>query len=333
MLYNMFNFQSNDNWDTDGLYWYNEFYTKKPVWTGLNQFHGPQNTGPRWSSSVPTISGSVLDWLWSMVACFGGKKPDWTRLVNTTRIYLPKWVSANADTWFAINNNPQLSSSSTTIIYDAHQHCITMFTHSHHRPQHSSTTHNNHSTLQHNNNAAMPHHQPNEYQWGQHDMMSVVWQWWCAMSSLSGCFRPPWWVNNHLTPPLLTIQVPCCCQWHGKWVDVDSGHHGHHNEQPPRPPMPRCHVAESNVATKQWMAMMDRQCSNMNDDEGPPTNGDKHTQCSNMNGDKGPPPPPLMNGNEDPPPLCTNSDEWVVPTTYMINLKQMPAQSSVSCQV
>ena len=31
MLYNPFNFQSNDNLDTDGLYWYNEFYTKKPV--------------------------------------------------------------------------------------------------------------------------------------------------------------------------------------------------------------------------------------------------------------------------------------------------------------
>jgi len=63
MLYNPFNFQSNDNWGTDGLYWYNEFYTKKPVWTGLNQFHGLQKTGPRWSGSVPAISGSVLDWL------------------------------------------------------------------------------------------------------------------------------------------------------------------------------------------------------------------------------------------------------------------------------
>jgi len=86
MLYNPFNFQNNDNWDTDGLYWYNEFYTKKPVWTGLNQFHGLQKTGPRWSGSVPTISGSVLDWLRSMVARFGGKKPDWTRLANTSKI-------------------------------------------------------------------------------------------------------------------------------------------------------------------------------------------------------------------------------------------------------
>ena len=91
MLYNPFNFQSNDNWDTDGLYWYNEFYTKKPVWTGLNQFHGLQKTGPRWSGSVPAISGSVLDWLRSMVARFWGKKPDWTRLVNTI------WV------WFSLS--------------------------------------------------------------------------------------------------------------------------------------------------------------------------------------------------------------------------------------
>ena len=85
MLYNPFNFKSNDNWDTDGLYWYNEFYTKKPVWTSLNQFHGLQKTGPRWSGSVPAISGSVLDRLRSMVAHFGGKKPDWTGLVNTSR--------------------------------------------------------------------------------------------------------------------------------------------------------------------------------------------------------------------------------------------------------
>ena len=83
MLYNPFNFQSNDNWDTDGLYWYNEFYTKKLVWTGLNQFHGLQKTIPRWSGSVPTISGLVLDWLQFMVAHFGGKKPDWTGLANT----------------------------------------------------------------------------------------------------------------------------------------------------------------------------------------------------------------------------------------------------------
>ena len=83
MLYNPFNFQDNDNWDTDGLYWYNEFYTKKPVWTSLNQFHGLQKTGPRWSGLVPTISGSVLDWLQFTVACFGGEKPDWTGLANT----------------------------------------------------------------------------------------------------------------------------------------------------------------------------------------------------------------------------------------------------------
>jgi len=87
MLYNLFNFQSNDNWDTDGLYWYNEFYTKKPVWTGLNQFHGLQKTGPRWSCSVPKISGSVLDRLRFTVARFGGKKPNWTGLANTTGIY------------------------------------------------------------------------------------------------------------------------------------------------------------------------------------------------------------------------------------------------------
>jgi len=84
MLYNPFNFQINDNWDTDGLYWYNEFYTKKPVWTGLNQFHGPQKTGPRWSGSVSTISGSVLDRLQFTVARFGGKKMDWTGLANTS---------------------------------------------------------------------------------------------------------------------------------------------------------------------------------------------------------------------------------------------------------
>jgi len=86
MLYNPFNFQSNDNWDTDGLYWYNEIYTKKPVWTSLNQFHGLQKTSPRWSGSVPTISGSVLDQLRFMVAHFGGKKPDWTRLANTKHL-------------------------------------------------------------------------------------------------------------------------------------------------------------------------------------------------------------------------------------------------------
>ena len=86
MLYNLFNFQSNDNWDTDGLYWYNELYTKKPVWTGLNQFHGLQKTSPRWSGLVPAISGSVLDQLRSIVAHFGGKKPDWTRLVNIMNV-------------------------------------------------------------------------------------------------------------------------------------------------------------------------------------------------------------------------------------------------------
>ena len=86
MLYDPFNFQTNDNWDTDGLYWYNECYTKKPVWTGLNQFHGLQKTGPRWSGSVPAISGSVLDRLRSTVAHFGGKKPDWTGLANTSMI-------------------------------------------------------------------------------------------------------------------------------------------------------------------------------------------------------------------------------------------------------
>jgi len=87
-----------------------------------------------------------------------------------------------------------------------------------------------------------------------------------ATSSLSGCFWPPWWVNNHLTPPLLTIW-----QWCGKQMDVDSSHHGRHNKQPPRPPMPRCHITDSDVATKQRTAMMDRQCSDMNDNEGPPT--------------------------------------------------------------
>jgi hypothetical protein len=40
------------------------------------QFHGLQKTGPRWSGSVPAIFGSVLDWLWSTAAHFGGKKPD-----------------------------------------------------------------------------------------------------------------------------------------------------------------------------------------------------------------------------------------------------------------
>ena len=110
-------------------------------------------------------------------------------------------MSANADALFAINNNPHLSSSSTTIIYNAHQCRITTFTHGHHCPQHLLTTHNNHSTPQHNNNLAMPCHQPNKCQRGWHDAMSVVWQWWRATSSPSGCFQPPQWVTNHLAPP------------------------------------------------------------------------------------------------------------------------------------
>jgi len=36
----------------------------------------PWTAKDQWSGSVPTISGSVLDWLQSMVAHFGGKKPD-----------------------------------------------------------------------------------------------------------------------------------------------------------------------------------------------------------------------------------------------------------------
>jgi len=47
------------------------------------------------------------------------------------------------------------------------------------------------------------------------------------------------------------------------------------DKQPPHPPMPRCHIAESNMATKWWTAMMDGQHSNMNINEGPPTNGNK----------------------------------------------------------
>jgi len=96
MLYNPFNFQSNDNWDTDGLYWYNEFYTKKPVRTSLNQFHGLQKTGPRWSGSVPTMSGSVLDRLRSTVARFWGKKPDWTGLANTICFFLSHQIIEDA---------------------------------------------------------------------------------------------------------------------------------------------------------------------------------------------------------------------------------------------
>ena len=52
------------------------FMQKKTVWMSLNQCHGPQRTGPRLSGPVPSISGSVLDWLQSMVAHFGGKKLD-----------------------------------------------------------------------------------------------------------------------------------------------------------------------------------------------------------------------------------------------------------------
>jgi len=102
------------------------------------------------------------------------------------------------------------------------RHCITTFTHGHHRPQHSSTAHNDHSTLQHNNNPAMPHHQPNKCRWGQHDAMSIIWWWWHATSSPSGCFQPPWWVNNHLAPPLLIIQVPCHKQRWGPTYHMNS---------------------------------------------------------------------------------------------------------------
>ena len=44
------------------------------VWIRLNQLPELQKTGPRWSSLVPSISGSVLDQLWTTVACFTGKK-------------------------------------------------------------------------------------------------------------------------------------------------------------------------------------------------------------------------------------------------------------------
>jgi len=89
----------------------------------------------------------------------------------------------------------------------------------------ATTAHNDHGTPQHNNNAAMPHHQPNEHWWGQHNTTSIIWWWWCGTSSPSGCFWPPQWVNNHLAPPVLTIQVPCCCG------DTNDG------EGPPPPPM------------------------------------------------------------------------------------------------
>ena len=77
-------FKSNNSWDTDVLYRYDEFYAKKPVLISLNWCHGPQKTGPRWFSSVPSIFGLVLDWLRFTVVCFGGKKPDWTKPLNTT---------------------------------------------------------------------------------------------------------------------------------------------------------------------------------------------------------------------------------------------------------
>ena len=63
----------------------------------MNWFHGPQKTGPRWSGSVPSISGSVPDWLWSTIACFRGKKLHWTRPVNTKNkhILLPDLLLQN----------------------------------------------------------------------------------------------------------------------------------------------------------------------------------------------------------------------------------------------
>ena len=88
MLYNPFFFQSYNSWDTDDLYWCNEFYAKKPVWTSLKRSRGPQKTGPRWFGSVPSISWLVLDRLRSTVARFGGKKPDWTGLANTIEQYI-----------------------------------------------------------------------------------------------------------------------------------------------------------------------------------------------------------------------------------------------------
>ena len=57
----------------DGLHRYNKFYAKKQVQIGLNPCDGLQKTSPRWFSLVPSIFGSVLDWLWSTVACFRAK--------------------------------------------------------------------------------------------------------------------------------------------------------------------------------------------------------------------------------------------------------------------
>ena len=42
MLYNSFNFQSNDNQDMDDLYWYNNFAPKNPSESAFFQVHGPQ---------------------------------------------------------------------------------------------------------------------------------------------------------------------------------------------------------------------------------------------------------------------------------------------------
>ena len=60
--------------------------------------------------------------------------------------------------------------------------------------------------------------------------------------------------------------------------------------------------------------MMDGQCGDINNNKGPPTNGGKHTQWSNMNSDKGPPPPPPMNDDEDQPPPCTNGNKNPAPS-------------------
>jgi len=53
------------------------------VETGLNQSLGatePNRTSPIQFSCGPPNMGNSLDWLWSMVAHFGVKKPDLTRL-------------------------------------------------------------------------------------------------------------------------------------------------------------------------------------------------------------------------------------------------------------
>ncbi|EDR13911.1 uncharacterized protein LACBIDRAFT_321582 [Laccaria bicolor S238N-H82] len=57
---NRLNGHSNNSRDINGLYWYNKLYAKKPVWIGLNWLHRPQKTGPRWFSSVPSISGPII---------------------------------------------------------------------------------------------------------------------------------------------------------------------------------------------------------------------------------------------------------------------------------